>query len=115
MGSQPVNALKRWQKSGDVTTVQRYTAGYEGEALNAAYLHSSSDAAYADASYIRLKTFSIAYNLKSSWLKNSNCRIYLQGQNLFTISRYSGLDPETQWMYSLPPLKVFTAGIKLNY
>lgn len=115
MGSQPVNALKRWQKSTDITNVQRYTAGYEGEALNRAYLHQSSDAAYADASYIRLKTFSIAYNLKPAWLKAASCRIYLQGQNLFTITNYEGLDPETQWMFSLPPLKVFTAGIKLNY
>jgi TonB-linked SusC/RagA family outer membrane protein len=115
IGSQSVNVLKRWQKSGDITSVQRYTAGYEGEALNTAYLYQSSDAAYADASYIRLKTFSIAYHLKPSWLKAANCRIYLQGQNLFTITNYEGLDPETQWMFSLPPLKVFTAGIKLNY
>ncbi len=48
-----------------------------------------------DASYIRLKSLQLGYNLPRTTLGNtfSNLRIYIQAQNLFTITGYSGLDP----------------------
>ncbi|HAH23097.1 MAG TPA: TonB-dependent receptor, partial [Prolixibacteraceae bacterium] len=52
-----------------------------------------------DASYIRLKTLQVGYNLPESSLKKlgiSKLRIYFQGTNLFTATKYSGLDPEIQ-------------------
>ncbi len=50
-----------------------------------------------DGSFTRLKNLQIGYNFTPSTLGNSgikSLRIYLQGVNLFTISDYSGLDPE---------------------
>ncbi len=50
-----------------------------------------------DASYLRLKTFQLGYNLPKKSLdklKLSNVRIYFQASNLFTLTKYSGLDPE---------------------
>ena len=45
-----------------------------------------------DASYVRLRNLQIGYTVPSqSWF--SNMRIYVQGQNLFTITEYSGYDP----------------------
>lgn len=44
----------------------------------------------------------------------SNCRMYLQGQNLMTITGYKGMDPETQSLTTLPPLRVVTAGIQFS-
>jgi len=45
-----------------------------------------------DASYVRLRNLQIGYNFpSSSWF--NNMRIYVQGQNLFTITQYSGYDP----------------------
>lgn len=49
-----------------------------------------------DGSYLRLRSLQIGYNLPSNILQNAyikSARVYLQGQNLFTITGYSGLDP----------------------
>jgi TonB-linked SusC/RagA family outer membrane protein len=114
IGAQPTDILNRWQKSGDNKSFQRYTAGYD-EAYDAFWRYSGSTAAFTDASFIRLKTLSLAYSLKKSWMKGANCRLSLQAQNLFTITGYRGPDPENQLTYVLPPLSVITAGIKLTY
>lgn len=50
-----------------------------------------------DGSYLRVKTISIGYNFSKTLLqklKMSNARVYVSGQNLFTITGYSGIDPE---------------------
>ena len=45
-----------------------------------------------DGSYLRLKNLQIGYNLpKMGWFQS--VRIYIQGQNLFTLTNYSGIDP----------------------
>jgi len=50
-----------------------------------------------DASFLRLKNLVIGYTLPKEWLKKltiQNLRVYLQAENLLTITGYSGLDPE---------------------
>ena len=50
-----------------------------------------------DGSYFRMKNLTIGYTLPSSILnkvKIDRARIYVQGTNLFTATKYSGLDPE---------------------
>ena len=48
-----------------------------------------------DGSYIKLDNLTIGYNLKLKENKYiDNLRVYLTGQNLFTITKYSGQDPE---------------------
>jgi TonB-linked SusC/RagA family outer membrane protein len=50
-------------------------------------------------SYLRLKTLTLGYSIPNSQVKQlgiSRFRIYLQGGNLFTITKYKGLDPEIQ-------------------
>src|SRR5690606_13265463 len=47
-----------------------------------------------DASYLRLKNIELGYTLKDISGINS-LRLYLSGQNLWTLTDYTGLDPET--------------------
>jgi len=50
-----------------------------------------------DGSFLRLKNLTLGYNLPENVLSKvhmSSARIYIQGVNLFTITKYSGLDPE---------------------
>lgn len=50
-----------------------------------------------DASFLRLKTVSLNYNLPAKMLKKlkfTNVRVYLSAQNLITWTKYTGLDPE---------------------
>lgn len=120
-GNQPVGILNAWKKAGDVASIQRTDATLANitQWTNAS---SYSDAAYSDASYIRLKNLSLSWQLPDSWIKKAtlkNARLYLQGQNLLTITSYKGLDPETLPHFtgagSLPPLQVITAGVQVTF
>ncbi|KUJ61226.1 SusC/RagA family TonB-linked outer membrane protein [Flavobacteriaceae bacterium CRH] len=54
-----------------------------------------SDFYIEDASFIRLKNLSIGYTVKENWLNGkAKLRFFISGQNLFTITKYSGMDPE---------------------
>ncbi len=89
--------LDRWRKAGDVTNVPRATANTANVA-NTAFrnYYRTSSGVWGDASYIRLKNVSLKYDLSyitKRW-KIPSSNIYIQGQNLFTITNYNGLDPE---------------------
>ncbi len=82
-----------------------------------------SDAMYVNTSFIRLKNVALFWSLPQaliSKMKLQSARVYFQGQNLFTITNYKGLDPETASVgvassgYKLPPLRMLTAGIQLS-
>ena len=49
--------------------------------------------------------------------RNSSCNIYVTGENLLTLTKYSGMDPECGGYDTLkyPMSKVFAFGLKLNY
>lgn len=54
-----------------------------------------SDFYIEDASYLRLKNVAIGYTIKEAWLNGkANLRFFISAQNLFTITKYSGMDPE---------------------
>lgn len=78
-----------------------------------------------DGSYFRCKLLQIGYTLPSSWLKNVKLRLSLSAQNLFTITGYSGADPETASMGSVtqagidwtgyPNPRTFLFGLNVNF
>lgn len=95
----------------------KYSATFGSAALNAFQFYQGSDAAVEDASYIRLKNVSLAYNVPLAWskkLKMSGLQFYIHGQNLLTITNYKGLDPETL-TNQVPPLRMIVAGIKTTF
>ncbi|MBB2144904.1 SusC/RagA family TonB-linked outer membrane protein [Pedobacter sp. LMG 31464] len=53
-----------------------------------------SDRYIEDGSYIRLDNATLGYNFKSPFEKVSNIRVYASTNNLFTITKYKGIDPE---------------------
>ncbi|SEM68388.1 TonB-linked outer membrane protein, SusC/RagA family [bacterium A37T11] len=110
-------ALDRWKQPNDVTDVPRAAQSSTDEAYivyNDLYRHS--DALWVDASYIRLKNLTISYDLTDVLhvLKTQRLSLYVQGQNLFTITKYKGFDPETQGTV-VPPIKYYNAGIRFTY
>ena len=62
-----------------------------------------------------LKNASFSYNLPERLLQGVDARIYVQGQNLLTFTRYAGSDPETQRIENLPPLRFLTLGLQANF
>ncbi len=116
MTNQSTGVLSRWRKPGDITNTQLYTTTNPGSAAYN-YYSASSDGAVSDASFIRLKNAALSYSLPMKWssqLKAELIRLYLQGQNLITWTKYKG-DPEIKSSFRLPPLKVFTAGVQLIF
>jgi TonB-dependent starch-binding outer membrane protein SusC len=119
--NQVTDVLKRWQKSGDVTDVQAFTATTSTDSYAAHQNAKQSDFAYEDASFIRLKNASLSYTFPKTFLTKSkleNLRIYVQGQNLWTITKYKGMDPEVSGgnvLSSIPQLRVFTAGFQVLF
>ena len=78
---------------------------------------NDSSGAYEDATYARLQNLSLRYNVASAFakkLKLNQLTAYLQGQNLLTISKYGGLDPENLNTTVLPPMRIFTAGLNVT-
>jgi TonB-linked SusC/RagA family outer membrane protein len=71
-----------------------------------------------DASYLRLKTISLGYNLPDSLMKKigmETIRLYLHGQNLITVTPYDGLDPDEAVSGSgFANLRTITGGIQIN-
>jgi len=113
----PVANLDRWQEPGDIAAaVQLYTTGFNA-AANAAFSNNyvQSDAAYTNASYLRLKNLSLGYTLPKKWFHNINCKLYVQGQNLLTITKFAGADPENQTQGKLPPLRIITLGVQVKF
>lgn len=117
MANQPAFLLNRWQKPGDVKPYQQFSQNQSGLASNAFYDYvRSSDQAFSDASFIRLKNLALGYSIPSVWTQKWHVQaiqVYVHGQNLLTITKYLGNDPESQG-YTLPPLRVWAAGFRIT-
>ncbi|MCW2259716.1 MULTISPECIES: SusC/RagA family TonB-linked outer membrane protein [Sphingobacterium] len=130
--------LGRWSPTNPNTdipgaiTPSSPTSTPTGTALNNSYnLYSSSDAVYGDASYIKLRSINLSYNLPKNWtsrLRMSNCSVFMQGQNLFTWAKNKYvLDTETTVQGGpsglgtgtiaqvLPPLRTIVFGFNCQF
>lgn len=76
-----------------------------------------SDYYIEDGSFLRLKSLSLGYSLPrhiQSKLSLKGARIYFQAQNLFTITKYTGADPEgLGYPYAMP--RQYTFGIQFGF
>lgn len=89
--NRPASVLDRWTGPGTSTSEPRVNLNDPNQ--NARI----SDRFIEDGSYFRMKTMQLAYSLPSTWLKKAGlqaCKVYMTGQNLVTLTGYTGLDPE---------------------
>lgn len=97
--------------------------------LNATNTQSLSSEFVEDASFLRLKNISLGYTLAGAVLESigaESLRLYVSAQNVFTITDYSGLDPEVSNggendrlagvdIGALPTSKTYTLGLNLKF
>jgi TonB-linked SusC/RagA family outer membrane protein len=119
--NQSTATLKRWRNEGDDTDIPRALYDY-------GYNYLGSDRFVENASYLRLKTLSLSYNLPKKLVRKwgiNNLNVFATGYNLFTWTNYSGQDPEV----SLPskasdlvkdgsntPVSIrFSCGVNINF
>ncbi len=109
--NQSARLLERWQKPGDITDIPRHGVYTEFDSR-----------LLEDASFLRLKNLMLSYSLPDKAIRRtkvfSGVRVYAQAQNLFTFTRFSGLDPEgTTNLYAAqyPMSRQFTFGIDITF
>lgn len=101
----------RWKKPGDVTDIPRYG------------VTPQQDSRFMeDASFLRLKNIMLSYDLPQSLLKKtkvfSRAKVYVQAQNLFTITKFSGIDPESPgniYIAQYPMTRQYTCGLEVSF
>lgn len=78
----------RWEKPGDIAThpVAKYNNSDKGNSASSRYLE--------DSDYLKLRSLSLGYNFNLKQYGIQNLRVSLSGENLFTLTDYSGVDPE---------------------
>lgn len=85
----------RWTPSNPTNEIPRARFNLRGDVGSTNPRPSSR--VIEDGSFVRLKTVSLGYNLPSAWLRKvriNSVRLYASAQNLFTWTRYTGIDPE---------------------
>ena len=111
--------LKAWTPENPNTNIPRLTS-----TDNNGNFTTPSSWYLEDASYIRLKNVTLSYDLTNAIRKathfnerGSSLLVYFSGENLFTITKYSGMDPECGGWDGLkyPVSRVLSFGIKLTY
>ena len=119
--NQSTAALRRWRSEGDVTDVPR---AYYNSQVNTL----GSDRFLEDASFLRLKSLTLKYDLPKTLVKDwglSKVSLYLTGNNLLTFTKYTGTDPETgasKYWYNMgydnnktPKSKQVTVGVNVRF
>lgn len=113
-GNASVELYDRWQEPGDITSFQRASAGLVIGGNSADTQQRRSSAAVSDASFIRVRNISLNYKVPN--LDNGlDINVYLQGQNLFTLTDYKGPDPEQTANTRLPQLRQLTLGLQVGF
>ena len=67
LNNQPVSVLNAWSAPGDIASVQKYSENYSNYLQF--YQASTSNQAYSDASFVRLKTLSLSWQVPSIWIQ----------------------------------------------
>lgn len=128
-GDSQINGLawyydNRWVQPGQITSVPRSINGAaernnaRGDLASTRYLQ--------DASYIRLKNVNLTYELPQSFiapLKMQQAKVYVQANNLYTLTKFAGYDPEfyvtgsntTSNVGLIPAMKSFFFGIQVGF
>jgi TonB-linked SusC/RagA family outer membrane protein len=109
----------RWQNKGDITTHPKPVFGGNLQS------NKPSSRFLEDGSYWRLRNVRLGYNLPTniaSKMKLSSTTIFISGDNLYTLTKFSGLDPEVPSFgvaglsdFKYPISKQYLMGLQINF
>lgn len=119
--NQRTTVLNRWTPENTDTSIPRASADKASDISYDRYIENGS--------YLRLKNVQLAYSVPSSIISQigiNNLKIYVNAQNIFTWTNYSGIDPEVSRYGSdninqgfdsgaYPNAKMYSAGFNMNF
>ena len=92
--NQSTAVLRRWKTPGQVTDVPKAVANNsDNSRISTRYVENGS--------YMRVKSATLSYDLPAdllSRIKLKSLRVYVTGENLFTFTKYTGFDPEVNFL-----------------
>lgn len=114
--NQTTAILRRWQKPGDITDIPKEGDSYKSSRF------------IENGSFMRIKNVTFGYNFPQKTLKLiklKSLRMYASGQNLFTFTSYSGMDPEVNYysndnvvlgtdFFTYPQSRTITVGVNIG-
>lgn len=110
-----VDALKRWTKAGDVTTVPRLDEAWTAQ------INAGSDRWLIDASYFNLKQVSLSYSIPSRYAAKAfinNARVFFSGENLWLGNSLKGMNNQQNFNGTVSnvymPARTYTLGINFS-
>jgi TonB-linked SusC/RagA family outer membrane protein len=119
-----VDVLRSWKKAGDITDIPK--AVYGDNVSNGSSFLISENLEKGD--FLRLQTATLGYRIPSTFGKTgiSSLRVYVQVNNAFLITKYTGVDPEISTngdsnlasgieRNTIPQGRQFTAGLNLSF
>ncbi len=120
--NQSREALKRWKKEGDIASIPKYEFGNT-------FNNRFSSRFVEDASYLRIKNVTIGYSFNEqilSKLRLRKLRVYASGTNVWTLTNYTGADPEVNSLdgsttaqgldlYTFPQVRTILIGLNLGF
>ncbi len=122
--NQTSDQVNRWYQPGDIVS---------NPVLNPDQIDPEPSTRWLeDGSYLRLKNITITYNFDTSNIGLDRLSIYVGATNLFTITGYSGLDPDVSYFdpldgiigqnisrgidnFTAPQPRIFLSGIKIGF
>jgi hypothetical protein len=119
--------LNRWKKPGDITNVPKAVFGDPGVAGSVP--NSSISSRFIESgAFFRLKAATLSYRLTTASLQHigvNGIRFYVTGQNLFTVTKYKGYNPEVNQQGNsstalgidygtYPQARIYTVGLNLE-
>jgi hypothetical protein len=101
----------RWRSPGDITNIPQYYL--TANAFNGVLTNYSLE----DGSYFKCQGIALGYRLPKKMLDKmgfSNAKFGFAATNVFTLSSYSGVDPETQTAFGYPNSRMYTLSIEFG-
>lgn len=115
--NQSTVVLNRWKTPGQITDVPR---------ANSQSALMISDRFIEDGTFVRLKSVTLGYTFKNPFQGMKKLNLYVTGQNLYTLTNYTGFDPEVNAFASTngvlgidygtyPQVRTIIVGLKANF
>lgn len=107
------NALRRWQKPGDITDIPKVMWDQQLRV---------TDKDLISASYFAIKNITLGYTFPKKWLekiKTDHIRVYATANNLALFSQLKGMDPQYNFTgtvgYTYTPSRTYSIGIDVKF
>jgi TonB-linked SusC/RagA family outer membrane protein len=107
-----VDVLNRWTQPGDITNIPKFSTSFTN------YNRFLVDTDLEDGSYLKCTSISLGWRAPQEMLKKTfikNLKASVVASNLFTLTKYSGTDPETQNAFGYPNTTNITFSLNIGF